>query len=607
MTKYIDNITVSQNTMGETSIGITSWQTYWDKPKLVISFDEVTESEYLVAFPLFVSKGAKMTIYTIGNQIDDPNKLSWDNLTEMHNAGMDIQCHSFGHANLTTLTESQVKAEMQDNNDIFETNGLPAPLHHAYPLGAYNQNIKTWIGDLRKTGRGVDSIYYPIFGDSDKMSTNAISIDNLSDSGLVTVKGYMDEAKAANGLIQLYGHGMSPAGGVYEVPTQKCADILDYAAANGFEILTISELYAMMKKNTSSQDMVDISISSIGDGSGVATFKLYAKEDTTLTLTGNAKFYSDAAGTLDESNTYWLQRGGDGSGSRTIYVRCSSGTSVLSLAKDMIVKIVGWIAAANAPSLGGDIGLLTELTYLSVAGNNTISGNVGLLTKLTYLYVSGSNTLSGSVSGLTLLTDILVSGSNTISGDIAGLTLLTSVTMAGSNTISGNVSGLTALTMLNVTGSNTISGDISALTNLVFLNVTGGNTLSGSVIGLTSMTFMLVSGSNTLTGDVAGLVLLQYASCSSTGIACSRVILLTDLSNINLTPLYTSANVNQILADFWTNRNEAKTRSDRNINLRGAIGSGAPTGQGIIDKAALQGYSTPTPPGTTPNWTVTTR
>jgi hypothetical protein len=56
----------------------------------------------------------------------------------------------------------------------------------------------------------------------------------------------------------------------------------------------------------------------------------------------------------------------------------------------------------------------------------------------------------------------------------------------------------------------------------------------------------------------------------------------------------TSANVNQILADVWANRAIQPTWV-RNISLNNA-GSGAPTGQGIVDKAALQGLG----------WTIVT-
>jgi hypothetical protein len=77
--------------------------------------------------------------------------------------------------------------------------------------------------------------------------------------------------------------------------------------------------------------------------------------------------------------------------------------------------------------------------------------------------------------------------------------------------------------------------------------------------------------------------------------------------NVNTSVVYSAAQINKILADFWANRNMEKGATTRVITLSGAVGTSAPTGQGLTDKAALQLYSSPTPPGTAALWTVTTR
>lgn len=68
----------------------------------------------------------------------------------------------------------------------------------------------------------------------------------------------------------------------------------------------------------------------------------------------------------------------------------------------------------------------------------------------------------------------------------------------------------------------------------------------------------------------------------------------------------TSAQVNQLLADLWANRDLTGTQQSlRIIDLRFGA-SGSPTGQGIIDKAALQAYRSP---GNNPAyslWTINT-
>jgi hypothetical protein len=70
------------------------------------------------------------------------------------------------------------------------------------------------------------------------------------------------------------------------------------------------------------------------------------------------------------------------------------------------------------------------------------------------------------------------------------------------------------------------------------------------------------------------------------------------LSNLsNARQVFSTADVNRILAGFILNISEPKPIAERTINLFGATGSGAPSGQGALDKATL----------ITAGWTVTTR
>jgi hypothetical protein len=170
------------------------------------------------------------------------------------------------------------------------------------------------------------------------------------------------------------------------------------------------------------------------------------------------------------------------------------------------------------------------------------------------------------------------------------------------------VANLTALTYLSVTGLNTIGGSVANLTALTLLNVTGSNTLSGSVENLTALTYLSVHGSNTTSGNVSLLTNLQWLTVSGQStITVPNVTNLTSLCQITLSAIVlTSANVNQLLADFWANRNAPKPRTERTINLSGKSGSGAPTGQGLIDKTNLQSYKSPNDTYSTV-WNVTTR
>ena len=183
-------------------------------------------------------------------------------------------------------------------------------------------------------------------------------------------------------------------------------------------------------------------------------------------------------------------------------------------------------------------------------------------------------------------------GRTTFGGRIQGLgTALTYLQVWGNNTLSGSISALTALTQLSAGGNNTLSGSVSALTALTYLGAWGNNTLSGSVSALTALTYLGVEGLNTITG-------WELVAASAPG--------LCQLYHGGLTVL-SSAQTNAVLAGFWTNRNAAKSRYEREIDIGKdtPTQNGAPTGQGLADKAALQAYKSPNDTGPIV-WTVTT-
>jgi len=246
----------------------------------------------------------------------------------------------------------------------------------------------------------------------------------------------------------------------------------------------------------------DFTLTQTGDGSGIAQLTVFTNAIVAFKLSGNANFYSDAAGTLNPTKLFLATT----STTLTLYIKCT-GPAILTMDRNRLFNIPypGWKNVANAPSLGGDIGVVTSLTNFSIAGLNTLSGNIN---------------------------------------------------------------NLPSLVSFSAAGNNALSGDISI--NNKFINV--------------------------------------VIATNSGGIICPNVLNLGALYNLDLRGLLlTSNNINQILADMWANRDVAKATTTRYIDLTGVVGSGAPTGQGLIDKANLQAYRSPNNDSSKPFWTVLTR
>ena len=150
-----------------------------------------------------------------------------------------------------------------------------------------------------------------------------------------------------------------------------------------------------------------MTIESTGGGSGVSTLRMTSLVDTTLTLTGSARFYTDAAGTLGESTSWTITAGA----LRTIYLKAPSGSSTLTIPNRFVISQFGnsgsdgWTSSANAARLVFTAIDLQNLTSLRISGTTTISGAMPI--GLTYLYLEGSSiawTYNGALpTGLTTL------------------------------------------------------------------------------------------------------------------------------------------------------------------------------------------------------------
>jgi hypothetical protein len=339
-------------------------------------------------------------------------------------------------------------------------------------------------------------------------------------------------------------------------------------------------------------------LDSTGDGSKLSTLSFEVSATTTMTLTGLAKFYTDKAGTTGESSTATITVGA----LRTFYVKVPSGTASL-IVPNVITKWgradqgatvpeAGWFSSypivdnnLGYPKITIDVSLLTHITSLNLYGPNNCFGAISDLTELTYVEIGGSTALLGYAN---------------ITGSIDRLTKLRVLDHGwadGTALTGGDGIDYPDLEVIWC-DTSAINIDLSRCPELQFYECGGTNTNHGSIEGLNHLWSFFPHGNETISGSLAGLVDLMTIYIDAT----TTTLTLPNVTNM-VQPLYrlrtggivlTSANVNQILADVWANRAIQPTWV-RNISLNNA-GSGAPTGQGIVDKAALQGLG----------WTIVT-
>lgn len=111
-----------------------------DKP-LILTFDDGYEDNYTTLLPMLEERGMKATVYMVTNSIGRKGYLSWNQLRDMQNRGIELGSHTANHQPLTSLDREKQAEEMKLSKLLMEWNGLKTIFTFSYPNGAYDEGM----------------------------------------------------------------------------------------------------------------------------------------------------------------------------------------------------------------------------------------------------------------------------------------------------------------------------------------------------------------------------------------------------------------------------------------------------------------------------------
>jgi peptidoglycan/xylan/chitin deacetylase (PgdA/CDA1 family) len=125
----------------------------WSLPPqpVILTFDDGYKDAYENAFPILQKYGFVGTFFIITDRVTygDPNYATWDQIIEMHNAGMDIQSHTRTHPDLRGLSGAQLLWQTLGSKEAIEARIDKQVRFFCYPAGKYDANT---IRTLRRFG-----------------------------------------------------------------------------------------------------------------------------------------------------------------------------------------------------------------------------------------------------------------------------------------------------------------------------------------------------------------------------------------------------------------------------------------------------------------------
>ncbi len=125
-------------------------------PKTVaLTFDDGFQNFYTTAFPILKEYGFQATVFLVTDYCGKYNDwgdalpklprsklLSWQEIKELNNYGIEFGTHTRTHPNLTKIAAAQVKDEIIDSKRVIEDSLSCEVTTFAYPYGKFNESVK---------------------------------------------------------------------------------------------------------------------------------------------------------------------------------------------------------------------------------------------------------------------------------------------------------------------------------------------------------------------------------------------------------------------------------------------------------------------------------
>jgi peptidoglycan/xylan/chitin deacetylase (PgdA/CDA1 family) len=121
-----------------------------EKP-IVLTFDDGYRDAYEVVFPLLLDYGFTGTFFVLATpaHFESPDYLTWAQMKEMSDAGMDIQAHGRDHVDLRGRSYDYLVYQIRGIQEAIHYHTGRLPRFFCYPSGRYDANV---IAVLKSAG-----------------------------------------------------------------------------------------------------------------------------------------------------------------------------------------------------------------------------------------------------------------------------------------------------------------------------------------------------------------------------------------------------------------------------------------------------------------------
>lgn len=243
-------------------------------------FDDGLHSTYAVAKPILETYGFKGTVGVYPSVQDGKAQgggyedfMSWDEVRALASAGWEIANHSYSHAHLASLSDADLKIEIDTAHDRLASEGLSIN-GFISPYGEYDDRVLTHVATKYAYHRNAYGGTFNAIPSMNDYNLNGVEV--AFDMATGTAGALIEQAVTDNTWLILYWHDLVDGeASPYTYRTSDFAEIIAYLAARPARVVTLTEGLSLLNAGANL-----VPNGSFEDGAG-ADADFWTRNDTT--------------------------------------------------------------------------------------------------------------------------------------------------------------------------------------------------------------------------------------------------------------------------------------------------------------------------------------
>ncbi|ADL01685.1 polysaccharide deacetylase family protein [Brevundimonas subvibrioides] len=214
-----------------------------------LSFDDIPATAWTEAGPILAGHGIKATYYVCGGLESGANldlpQFTTAHLQALYEAGHEVGCHTYSHANALRLSAADYAADLERNAAwVAERLDGHRMQTFAWPFGDVARGTKAVVADRFALGRGIrDGVNA---ASADRANLQAIGLESRRLPGY-DLEALMAETAERKGWLIAYGHDVMDGPTPYGCTPDDLDRVIRLAKAAGLEIVPVGAAWARMQ------------------------------------------------------------------------------------------------------------------------------------------------------------------------------------------------------------------------------------------------------------------------------------------------------------------------------------------------------------------------